>query len=59
GLLVGEAALDVLKDYQIASVPGELALDADTAATIAARLQYPVVLKVVSPQWLHKSDLGG
>ncbi|HAA03873.1 MAG TPA: acetyl-CoA synthetase [Syntrophobacteraceae bacterium] len=51
--------MDVLKDYQIASVPGELALDADTAATIAARLQYPVVLKVVSPQWLHKSDLGG
>lgn len=59
GLLVGEAALELLRSYQVPGVPGELATDAAAAANIAARLAYPVVLKIVSPQWLHKSDLGG
>jgi acetate---CoA ligase (ADP-forming) len=59
GLLVGEAALEVLRNYQVPGVPGELAIDVAAATAIAARLAYPVVLKIVSPQWLHKSDLGG
>jgi len=57
GVLVGEAALDVLRHYNIPGVPGEMAVDAGTAAVIADRLEYPVVIKIVSPQWLHKSDL--
>jgi acetate---CoA ligase (ADP-forming) len=59
GVLVGEAALDVLRHYNIPGVPGEMAMDAGAAAVIADRLHYPVVLKIVSLQWLHKSDLGG
>jgi acetyltransferase len=59
GLLVGDAALNVLRDYHISGVPGGIAMDVGAAAAIADRLQYPVVIKIISPQWLHKSDLGG
>jgi acetate---CoA ligase (ADP-forming) len=59
GLLVGDAALDVLRDYHIRGVAGKMAMDNGAATIIADCLQYPVVLKIVSPQWLHKSDLGG
>lgn len=33
--------------------------DADAAATVARRLGYPVALKIVSPDIIHKSDIGG
>jgi acyl-CoA synthetase (NDP forming) len=59
GLLVGEAALELLKTYQIPGVPGELTGAPDAAAAAAVRMGYPVVLKIISPQWLHKSDMGG
>jgi len=36
-----------------------LATNADTAVAAAARASGPVVLKVVSPDILHKSDVGG
>lgn len=35
------------------------AKDVDEAAAAAAKIGYPVVLKVVSPQLSHKSDVGG
>jgi acyl-CoA synthetase (NDP forming) len=38
---------------------GELASDVHSALAAAARLGYPVVLKVVSAQILHKSEVGG
>jgi acetate---CoA ligase (ADP-forming) len=37
----------------------QIAQSADEAARIAERLDAPVVLKVVSPQIVHKSDAGG
>jgi acyl-CoA synthetase (NDP forming) len=40
-------------------VPAILATDADGAVQAAAQLGYPVVLKVASPDLLHKSDIGG
>jgi acetyl coenzyme A synthetase (ADP forming)-like protein len=41
-------------------VPKEgLATSADAAATLAAQIGFPVVLKIVSPQILHKTDAGG
>jgi len=36
-----------------------IARSADEAAAIAATIGYPVVLKIVSPQVVHKSDAGG
>jgi len=38
---------------------GEVAHDIDSARAVAARLGYPVVVKVVSAQILHKSEVGG
>jgi acyl-CoA synthetase (NDP forming) len=39
--------------------PARLAKTKDEAAEIAADLGFPVVLKIVSPQITHKSDVGG
>lgn len=45
--------------YGIA-VPGEgLAGSADEAARLASRMGFPVVLKIVSPDILHKTEAGG
>ncbi|MFC0622474.1 acetate--CoA ligase family protein [Kribbella deserti] len=45
--------------YGIAT-PGEgLATTADGAAELAAEIGFPVVLKIVSPDILHKTDAGG
>ena len=54
-----EAALQVLEAYGIPTLGMELARDADEAVEIAARLGFPVVLKVASPDIPHKSDVGG
>ncbi len=59
GVLVGAAALELLNPYGIPAVPGGLAPDQEAAAALAGELGYPVVLKIISPEWLHKSDLGG
>ena len=37
----------------------ELATTADEAVMAAERIGYPVVMKIVSPQVVHKSDVGG
>lgn len=37
----------------------ELVADVDAAASAASRIGYPVVLKIVSPDIAHKSDVGG
>jgi acetate---CoA ligase (ADP-forming) len=58
-LTVGEPALDILRRYGIPTVPGTVAKDAESAAATAKELGYPVVLKIISPEWLHKSDRGG
>jgi acetate---CoA ligase (ADP-forming) len=49
----------IMADYGFNLVPGSLVEDADAGVTAAEALGYPVVLKIVSPQILHKSDLGG
>jgi acetyltransferase len=58
GVLVGEAALEILRAYEFPLVPGVLAADVAAAEDAAAKF-YPVVLKIISPEWLHKSDMGG
>jgi acetyltransferase len=49
----------LLAAYGFDLVPGDLAKDADQAGSIAERIGFPVVVKIVSPQVLHKSDSGG
>ncbi|NLY50713.1 MAG: acetyl-CoA synthetase, partial [Firmicutes bacterium] len=49
----------VLQAFGISFVAADVAQDGDQAVQIAERLGYPVVLKVVSPEIIHKSDAGG
>jgi len=50
---------EVLKAYNIPVRTGQVATDPDTAVTVANWSGYPVVMKVVSPDISHKSDVGG
>lgn len=58
GLLEPEA-LQVLAAYGIPVVDHHLALSEEDAVQAALGLEGPVVLKVVSPEVIHKSDVGG
>jgi acetyltransferase len=49
----------LLHAYGIPSVETAQVRDGDEAALVAARIGFPVALKVVSPQIVHKSDVGG
>jgi acetyltransferase len=51
--------LDLMKCYGFEVLPTELARTPDEAASVAGRIGLPVVMKIVSPQILHKSDAGG
>ena len=55
----GFQALDVLSYYGLRVPRGQLARTPDDAAAIAAAIGFPVVMKVVSPNIMHKSDVGG
>ena len=48
-----------LEYYNFPVVKTKIARSADEAATIAQQLGYPVVLKILSPQIVHKTDAGG
>ncbi|MHB8685455.1 MAG: acetate--CoA ligase family protein [Dehalococcoidia bacterium] len=58
-LLTEIEAKQVLEEAGVRVSPARLAKTAGEAATISDALGYPVVLKVVSPQITHKSDVGG
>src|SRR5581483_733623 len=45
--------------YGIAVPPEEVAHNAAEAAALADRIGFPVVMKVISPQILHKTEAGG
>ncbi len=50
---------ELLRAYRIASPRECIAASADEAVQAARRLGYPVVLKVMSADVAHKSDIGG
>ncbi len=52
-------AKDILKAYDFNVLPGGLARTAEEAVMLAERAGYPVAMKIVSPDILHKSDMGG
>lgn len=49
----------VLKKYGVKVPPYALATSAQEAVRQAKRIGFPLVMKVVSPQILHKTDVGG
>ena len=57
--LGGMEAREILEAYDIRMPKAELAFDIDEAKEIAGRIGYPLVLKIVSPNILHKTDVGG
>ncbi len=58
-MLAEPEAVGLLAKYGIAYPEHGYARSAKEAAEIAGRIGYPVVLKVVSPDAVHKSDAGG
>ena len=57
--LLEEEGQEVLKAYGLPLPKSRLAKDADEAVRIAKKIGYPIVMKIVSPQIIHKSDAGG
>jgi acetyltransferase len=59
-LSIGDAeARSVLTAYGLIIPRSELADSAESAISIANQIGYPVVLKIASPDILHKTDVGG
>ncbi|MBT3394517.1 MAG: CoA-binding protein [Waddliaceae bacterium] len=54
-----DQSMDVFKAYGLPLLPYGMAKDADEAANIANEIGYPVVLKVVAQEIVHKIDVGG
>ncbi|TDH63933.1 GNAT family N-acetyltransferase [Dankookia rubra] len=57
--LTEEEALGVLAAYGVPTVPGRRAAGPQEAADAAAMLGFPAVLKILSPDLRHKSEVGG
>jgi acetyltransferase len=58
--LLNEAeAKKLLEYYDFPVVKTAVAKTSDEAATIAMQIGYPVVLKILSPQIVHKTEAGG
>ena len=57
--LLEPEAKTVCREYGIPVTKFKVAGDVDEAIEFAQEIGYPVVLKVISPEILHKSDVGG
>ena len=57
--LAGPEALAVFRAYGIPVLDSRIVRSADEAATAAAELGFPVVMKIESPDVVHKTDVGG
>jgi acetyltransferase len=59
-LSIGDAeARQIMEAYQLRIPRSEVATTSDEAIRIATQIGYPVVLKIASPDILHKTDVGG
>lgn len=52
-------AIEVLKAYNLPTLPSKLVNSLEDAILAAQEIEFPVVLKVVSPDIIHKLDVGG
>jgi len=57
--LLETEAKTICMEYQIPVTPFKLAKNEDEATEFAQQIGFPVVLKIVSPDVIHKSDAGG
>ena len=58
-VITEESSKSILKSYGVKVPPFALATSAEDAAKQAKKIGFPLVMKVVSPQILHKTDVGG
>jgi acetate---CoA ligase (ADP-forming) len=58
-VLLGSEAHAIAEAYDIPVARIRLAINSEEAKTLAEELGYPVVLKIASPDIIHKSDIGG
>jgi acyl-CoA synthetase (NDP forming) len=58
-LLTEIEAKQMLEDAGVPVSPARLATSREEAVATATKLGFPIVLKIVSPQITHKSDVGG
>ncbi len=59
GFIAEDVALQVLEAYGFPTLPWSAAQTADEAVEAAHKIGFPVVLKIMSPDVLHKFDVGG
>ncbi len=59
GMLSGTDALDVLAAYGVPTIRYRVVTSAEDAAAEAQAQGFPVVLKIHSPDIVHKTDVGG
>lgn len=59
GVITEDISKSILKKYKIRVPPYALVTSAEDAVKQAERIGFPLVMKVVSPQILHKTDVGG
>jgi len=58
-VITEELSKTILKTYGVKVPPFALVTSAEEAAKQAKKIGFPLVMKVVSPQILHKTDVGG
>jgi 3-hydroxypropionyl-CoA synthetase (ADP-forming) len=58
-VITEELSKSILKTYGVKVPPFALVTSAEEAAKQAKKIGFPLVMKVVSPQILHKTDVGG
>jgi 3-hydroxypropionyl-CoA synthetase (ADP-forming) len=58
-VITEEASKSILKTYGVKVPSYALVNSADEAVKAAKKIGYPLVMKIVSPQILHKTDVGG
>ncbi|HOB29943.1 MAG TPA: acetate--CoA ligase family protein [Bacillota bacterium] len=58
-LLLSPEAAEVAECYKIPAAPSRLATSEDEAERHAVEMGFPVVMKISSPDIMHKTDIGG
>jgi acetyltransferase len=59
GMLTADKALDLCESYGIAVAQWEIARNPDEAVKSAKRVGFPVAIKILSSEMIHKTDHGG